>query len=261
MRNSIKIGWTYIRTFFRIDFYWKSFLELLFPLSIAGLIALQQIYPSADYKSVIVLIFLLWSMLAMIGFFIPIVKNRAMILIPGEKKTGPPNDPGIPVIIKWSAKGAFIASKPIRICAKIVNLQANVESKNEFKKCYKEFSIAFFNSVQLPLKKGRYCEGDDYDAGGVTINMDKLRGSSSIYFSSPGAYLPVMIYKYVDDDNMRMDPLFKEKENLMFHQAIVVSPPEVYLDIRNQQITYSLTIVVTLLALMQFVLSIQGPVQ
>jgi len=235
---------SHIYTAFYYDFSIKGVIEVLFPSIIIGLFVINRYYFTFEVKNWIIFVFLLWAGLALIGFFIPTAREY-VTFGQGTKETKH-NEPGIPVRLNIKSKGGFIAGRKIKISAKIVNLDKNTDSKKEFLEKFDEFSIVYFNSFKLPLDKGGYLEGSP-DAGGIFINMKKLRGRATIIFNSPGAFFFRTIYKFKGEEGLNSQ-LFNNNE---LAKPLFISPHESYMSLRNYAIGYSLTLIILLLTALQ----------
>jgi len=134
----------------------------------------------------------------------------------------------------------------IKLVAKIVNISKEVDSKQKFRDCFDEFSIVFFNSIQVPLRAGKFLEGRP-EAGGVLINIKECKGKATIIFNSPGKFEVRTIHRNKNNPQVHINLI----HNPQLDQSITVSPPENYISLRNNAIIYSLTLIILLLALLQ----------
>ena len=236
IRNKIS---SHIKTFLYLDSS-RRIIELIPPILIAYLLIFSRYNPESNLRLPVIFLFLLWSILALIGFFIPTITLSYILAFPV------PSKPVIPVRIIIKSKGGFIAGRKIKILADVVNVSKQINSKKEFQEYYDEFSIAYFHSIRLPIEKGNFLEGTP-EAGGVSINIEKCKGNASILFNSPGKYMPTMVYKPKNDSN----PILRKINNELVESSITISPSENYISLRNYAITYSLTLVILLLTILQ----------
>lgn len=230
----------YIRTFLYIDFSKRNLVEIFFPLAILGVILTSTYHPYIEPRRWVLLLFILWAVLALLGFFIPSIKETISFGYPGSRTLY------IPILLEIKSKGGFIAGRKIKLVANVVNISKDVDSKQEFRDSFDEFSIVFFNSIQVPIKAGRFLEGKP-EAGGVIVNINKCKGKATIIFNSPGKFKVRTIYRNKNNRQVQTDLI----NNPQIEQSITVSPPENYISLRNNQITYSLTLIILLLALLQ----------
>jgi hypothetical protein len=228
-----------IRTFFFIDFSKKSLLEVIFFLSIIIILLISIYYPSFKPRDLIIFIVLSWASLALLGFFIPTIKHHFIFLHPG------PVQPGIPILFQIKSKGGFIAGKKIKVFAKILNIHRDRDSKQEFLNYYDEFSIVCLASIALPIKAGKFLQGMP-EAGGLKIDMKKCKGKGNILFNSPGSYRLRTFCKKMGDSTRLYSDELKDRQHILR-----VSPSETYVSLRNNQIMYSLTLVVLLITILQ----------
>ena len=234
--NKIRINITsHIKTSLFLDY--SRIIELILPILIAYLLIYFHYHPESSLRFQFIFLFLLWFILALVGFFIPTITLSNILAFPG------PQEPGIPILIKIKSKGGFIAGRKIKLSAEVINISTQRNSKKEFQDYYEKCSIAYFNSIKLPIKKGKFLEGTP-DVGNITINIEKCKGNVSILYNSPGIYTPIITYK------TKRGPVKKINADKDEH-AIKISPSENYISLRNYAITYSLTLVILLLTILQ----------
>lgn len=234
-----------IATFFRYDLSRSTLFELVFPVLAAILLYAQNTnLLEKDLRSYIVAVFLGWAFLAMFGFFIPIIREIWVIGLPNTPTPGP----GVPVRLQMESRGGFIAGRKIRIVADVISLELGkgLESHGEFKKIYKNIDIAFMDSIAVPITDGKILKGSP-EAGGVRLTPEKMKASKTIVFNSPGTFNPMIFFDKQNDPQHYGGPM---PENLL-NRKLTVSPAESWVGLRNYAITYSLTLVILLLTLVQ----------
>jgi len=211
----------------------RVFTECLF--IIVGIL-LFLLYKANLISTYVPIIFLLisWSILAILGFFIPVITQSFVF-------SGVRN---IPIVLKTSSKGGFIAGQKIQIKAKIVNLP-DEDSKMKFRDTFKEFDIVYFKSVAFPIQKTKYLEGKP-SCGGASINIAACKGQATIAFNAPDKYTLTILYTLKNDDTRRSVTIDDDR----IETALVISPAENYVLFRFFSITYGLTLLVLLIALM-----------
>jgi hypothetical protein len=229
----------YFKAFLYIDFLKRNLIEILFALAILTIMLVSQYYTSLESKKWVIVLLLVWAFLALLGFFIPTIKQRFVFGYPGQKTTF------IPILLEIKSKGGFIAGRKIRLLAKVINIQKDIDSKQEFRNKYDEFSIVYFQSIRLPIKPSRFLEGNP-ETGGVTINIKNCKGKATILFSSPGGYKPRTLYKIKGNPKLLSDEVTSPLD-----PRLTVTPSETYVSLRNYAITYSLTLVILLLTILQ----------
>jgi len=180
----------------------------------------------------IIFILISWALLAIMGFFIPKITHSFVF-----SKTK-----DIPIVLKVSSKGGFIAAQRIDISAKIVNLP-NEDSKQKFRNNFEEFDIVYFKSVAYPIQKTKFLEGEP-SCGGVSINMKTCKGNATIAYNKPGMDFPTVLYKNKSDGTFGKTIFEGDSE-----MALMVSPAENYIQCRFFSITYGLTLLILLVTL------------
>ena len=229
--------------YFYHDFQKKTSIEVLLPVLIILIFIISNYFYYFNAKTPIILLFFIWAILALTGFFIPSIKIVHVLALPGKQPEKPASS--IPILINLKAKGGLIAGRKIRFSAKIVDLEKGIDSKRNFKDTHDELSLVFFNSIAVPIKRGKFLEGSP-SAGGIKITSDKYQDKADIMFNLPGEYAFKIITKKKNDPRQYMDEL---KGNATF--TIKVSPSEHYISLRNYSITYSLTLIILLLTALQ----------
>lgn len=181
------------------------------------------------------IIFLLisWSILAILGFFIPVITQSFTF-------SGVRN---IPIVLKASSKGGFIAGQKIQIKTKVVNLPGE-DTKKRFRDTFEQFDIIYFKSVAFPIQKTKFLEGEP-SCGGASINIATCKGQGTIAFNAPGRHTLTILYKAKGDNTPRSAKIDDNK----VETALTISPAENYVQFRFFSITYGLTLLVLLIAL------------
>jgi len=238
----------YIYSQFYYDFSIRRVIEFSFPIVIFILFIVNKYYINIhDIKYYISVIFILWSGLALIGFFIPSIKELILIMHPcnNPKIDNFPNGPGgIPIELKIKARGGFIAGRKIKIKATVKKFDKKIDIMSEFKKSFDKFSLVWFDSFCYPIVFGSQI--GTQSAGGVEIKPGKSKGRAIIIFNTQGDYGFRSIYKFKGDDTERSENYEKIRRN-----RIIISPSENSIALRNFSISYSLTLIVLFFTILQ----------
>ncbi|MFA5128734.1 MAG: hypothetical protein WC445_02070 [Patescibacteria group bacterium] len=240
----------YIYSLFYYDFSIRRVIEFAFPIIIVLLFIVDKFFLEIyNIKYYIIFIFIAWAGLALIGFFIPFVKENMLILHPSnspEINKFPDGPGGIPIEIIIKARGGFIAGRKIRIKASVKKFD-EIDTLSVFKDSFDEFSLAWFNSFKYPIELGERMGVQS--AGGVEIKPGKLNGRATIIFNSRGEYSFKSLYRFRGE--MKMHSGNYGTTNDEFVKKINISPSENYITLRNFSINYSLMLIVLLLTIIQ----------
>ncbi|TSC85510.1 MAG: hypothetical protein G01um10148_896 [Parcubacteria group bacterium Gr01-1014_8] len=230
-----------IKTFFRYDLSRTAGFEFIFAAS-AGLLIYANSQDSLGIDTGIYIVFLLifWALLAMTGFFVPRVQQSWVVSITGNRQ------PGIPLRIGPTARGGFIAGRKIVLSVRIIPLQNDRNSEQEFREYYSKFSVVFFNSIEIPIDEGCFLGGEP-GAGDIELSHQKMHEEKTIMFNFSGEYIPTFLFERIADPTHYGGPM---PDNLL-KQKLVVSPAENWIALRNYSITYALTLIILLLSLAQ----------
>lgn len=183
-------------------------------------------------KEPIIFVLISWALLAIMGFFIPRITHSFVF-----SKTK-----DIPIVLKVSSKGGFVAGQRINISAKIVNLPTE-DSKQKFRDNFEEFDLVYFRSVAFPIQDAKFLEGEP-SCGGAVLNMKTCKGKATIVFNRPGVFFPTILYKNKSDGTLGKT-MFEGDNDI----ALLVSPTENYVQFRFFSITYGLTLLILLVTL------------
>jgi hypothetical protein len=235
-------AWARIRTFFQYDISRTIFFELTFAGTISALLYLRHIqYFDIEIRSYIIVLLLFWALLAMLGFFIPMIRGTRVIAVSGLR------EPGIPIQLNLEARGGFIAGRKIGFEAKIIQLgEPGRDSQEEFRQVYDNFDIGFIGSIAIPIQPGKFLQGSP-EAGGISLNKKTLKVRTTIMFNSPGEHAPMFFFHKAGDPKDYGGPL----PETLLKDKLVVSPPETWVSLKSYAITYALTLVILLLTLVQ----------
>ena len=131
-----------------------------------------------------IIIILIWAVLAIIGFFIPTISQWFNFTCPGVSR----HAALIPVVVKATTTGGFIAGQRITIKAYIVNFSKQIDSKTQFRDTFDYFSIRYYKSFEYPLKKGKDFLVGEPTAGGLDMDMTICSGEGNIMFNASAKY-------------------------------------------------------------------------
>ncbi len=234
------------QTYYYYNFSVKRILELTLLFAVVILLFWHNYICHIEHlRRYIVFILSSWSFFAFIGLFVPNANETFTFGITTDST--PEGHPGVPLKMQLSSSGGFIAGKRISMDLQVLNLDSNNNTKQIFRDSISELSVVYFSSISVPFDKGKYLEGTP-EAGGVSIDMKTLKGKSDVIFNSPGEYNYVVILKHKKSGQQQV---IKNGENNVISSKIHISSHSTYVSIRNYSISYSFTIIIIILTLIQ----------
>jgi len=148
----------------------------------------------------------------------------------------------------FTAKGGFIANQPIEINARIYNVKG-IKALEYFGKEYDSFDVIWQDSEMYPIQIGNISPIPL--TGSVSISSNTCNGKSKVIFKLPGSYRFNIIYHRTGEST---DSHYKPQDNDGgdFVKTIYVSPPEVFSQIKGNNITRGLSLFVLSITLFNF---------